>query len=109
MGMKGVATAGAALPAHRSGLEALAEPGALPLAAAEHLGRAPGFLQSHMRAGRIGRRLAVGQVDDADLVALPDQASQGSAAGDFHIVRMRTDGNDVQLRIVAHGNSLMNG
>ncbi len=37
MGMKGIATAGAALPAHRSGPEALAELGALPLAAAEHL------------------------------------------------------------------------
>ena len=38
--------------------------------------------------GRIRRRLAVGQIDDSDSIALPRQFRQRSTAGDFHIVRM---------------------
>ena len=67
---------------------------------AEHLGRPPGFGQPHLRPRRTGRRLAVGQVDDAHAMALLGELGQRAAAGDFHIVRVGADGQHVELQIV---------
>ena len=55
--------------------------------------------------GRERRRLAVGQVDHADLVAGVDQPGQRAAAGDLQVVRVGPDGDDVQLfvRRIGHG------
>lgn len=72
---------------------------------AQGFGRLLGFGQAHFRTGRSGRRLAVGQVDDTDAVALPHQLGQRAATGDFHVVGVRAHGDHVELRIfgVVHG------
>ena len=64
---------------------------------AERLGGRFGFGQPHFRARRARRRLAVGQVDDADLVALPHELGERAAAGDFHVVGMGADGDHVEF------------
>ena len=46
--------------------------------------------QPDVRPGRVRRRLAVGQVDDPDSVPFPGQPGQRAAAGDLHVVGMRT-------------------
>jgi ATP-binding cassette subfamily C protein len=51
-------------------------------------------------AGRAGRRLAVGQIDDAHAIALLDQSGDRTATRDFDIVRMRPDGQYIKLRLV---------
>ena len=68
-----------------------------------------GLGHPHVRPGRKRRRLAVGQVDDADLVAGVDQRGQRAAAGDFHVVRVGADGDDVELRVsgIGHGGCLI--
>ena len=47
--------------------------------------------------GLLRRRLAVGQIDDADLVALFDQLGERAAAGDLDVVRMGSDGNQIEF------------
>ena len=64
---------------------------------AEHFGRLLRFGQANLRPGRQGRRLAIGQIDDADRVALLDELGQRPAAGDFDIVGMGADGDDIKL------------
>jgi len=51
------------------------------------------------------RRLAIRQVDDADLVALPSQPRQRAAARNFRVVGMRPDGDHIQGRKIlnVHG------
>ena len=69
-----------------------------PLVDAQHLGRRRlGFGQPHFGPRRERRRLAVGEVDDADLVAGVDQPGQRAAAGDLQVVRMGTDGDHIEL------------
>ncbi len=64
-----------------------------------------GLGHPHIRPRREGRRLAVREVDDADLVTGVHQAGERAAAGDFDIVRVGADGDHVELwkRRVAHG------
>ena len=94
------------LAKRHAGLERIEQPaiGQVELHAnvhAQRFGRSLGFGQANFRAGRSGRRLAVGQVDDAHLVALLHQPGQRAAAGDFHVVGMGADGDHVELGIVA--------
>ena len=48
------------------------------------------------------RRLAAGQVDHADAIALLDELGERPAADDFKIVRVRSDGDHVE-RLFVHG------
>ena len=69
------------------------------LGGAQHAGRLLRFGQPHFGPGRTGRGLAIGQIHNADPVALRGQLGQRAAAGDLHIVRVSTDRDHVQLRI----------
>ena len=73
----------------------------------QHVGRGAGLGQADLRAGRGGRRLAVGQIDNAHAIALPGQPGQRAAAGNFHVVGMRPDGNHIQGLIVHAGHYII--
>ena len=72
---------------------------------AEDLGRPPGLLQPDVGAGRERGRLAVGQVDDPDLVALAGEPGQRAAAGDLDVVGVGPDGDHVQLDLARLGHA----
>ena len=59
-----------------------------------------GLGEPDLRAGRVRRRLAVGQVDDAHGVASASKASQGAPAGDFDVVGVGTHRDQVELRLL---------
>ena len=59
--------------------------------------RAAGLGQANLRARRTGRRLAVGQIDNAHAIALPGQLGQGAPASNLHVVGMGADGHHIQL------------
>ena len=73
----------------------------------ERFRRSLRFRQTHFRSRRARRRLAVGQVDNADLIALLHEFRERAAASDFDIIGMSADGNDIELgilfRIAGHG------
>ena len=72
---------------------------------AEDLGGPPRLGQPDVGPGRERRRLAVGQVDDPDLVTLAGQPGQRAAAGDLDVVGMRPDGDQVQLDVAGLGHA----
>ena len=57
-----------------------------------------GLGQPDVRTRRVRRRLAVGQVDDTDRVALASQPGQRTPAGNLDIVGVGPDGDQVELR-----------
>jgi hypothetical protein len=63
---------------------------------AELFGGGAGFGKSNFGARRERRGLAVGEVDNADAVALPDQMGERAAATDFDVVGVSADGDDVE-------------
>jgi hypothetical protein len=74
---------------------------------AERFGREAGFFEPDVGAGREGRRLAVGEVDDADAVALLGQAGERAADADFDVVGVSADGDDVErFGKFGHGRSM---
>ncbi len=84
-----------------AGFERIEQPAILhaqfqPHVHAQLLRRRFGFSGPMLRSRRVGRRLAISQIDDAYPIALLGELGQGAAAGDLHIIRMRADGNHVE-------------
>jgi hypothetical protein len=56
----------------------------------------PSFFQPHVRSGASGRWFTIGEVANADAVALPYKFRQQTSDADLDIVRMCSDGQDIQ-------------
>src|SRR5208282_919132 len=59
-----------------------------------------------VRAWRVRGRLAVGQVDDANRVALAHQPGERSAAGNLDVVGMRSHCDQIEFLLCQFGHSL---
>src|SRR6185312_4907980 len=72
---------------------------------AEDLAGPSCLLEPDVGAGGEGCWLTVGEVDDSNPIALAGKSGQRAAAGDFHIVGMSADRDEVQLDVTSFGHA----